>query len=77
MAVSRRFLGANTPGVSMKTSWLSPSVAMPRSGTRVVCTLCETIDTLAPTRALTSVDLPALGAPIMATKAQRWASGGG
>ena len=77
MARSRRFLGANTPGVSTKTSWLSPSLAMPRSGTRVVCTLCETIDTLAPTSALTSVDLPALGAPMMATKPQRWASGVG
>ena len=71
MARSRRRLGSNSPGVSMKTSWLSPSVAMPRTGARVVCTLCETIATLAPTRELTSVDLPALGAPITATKPQR------
>jgi hypothetical protein len=38
---------------------------------RVVCTLCETIDTLAPTSWLTSVDLPALGAPISATNPDR------
>ena len=77
IAVSRRFLGANTPGVSTKMSWLLPSLAMPRTGTRVVCTLCETIDTLAPTSALTSVDLPALGAPMTAMKPQRWSSTGG
>ena len=33
--------------------------------------LVVTIETLAPTRVLTSVDLPALGAPITATKPQR------
>jgi hypothetical protein len=77
IAVSSRFLGANTPGVSTKISWLSPSMAMPRTGTRVVCTLCETIDTLAPTSALTSVDLPAFGAPMTAMKPQRWSSTGG
>src|SRR5690606_32288445 len=38
---------------------------------RVVCTLREVIVTLAPTRALTSVDLPALGAPMMAITPQR------
>ena len=77
IAVSRRFLGANTPGVSTKMSWLAPSLAMPRTGTRVVCTLCETIDTLAPTSALTSVDLPALGAPMTAMKPQRCSAIGG
>ena len=46
-------------------------MAMPRSGMRVVCTLWLTIATLAPTSALTSVDLPALGAPMTATKPQR------
>src|SRR5215469_9240177 len=44
---------------------------MPRSSVRVVCTLCETIATLAPTMELISVDLPTLGAPIRATKPQR------
>src|SRR5262245_30452380 len=74
IAWSKRRRGTNSPGVSMNTSWLAPSVAMPRSGTRVVCTLWETIDTLAPTSALTSVDLPALGAPITAINPQRCAS---
>src|SRR5207244_2025091 len=60
------------PGVSMNTSCASPSMAMPRSSARVVCTLCDTMVTLVPTSALISVDLPALGAPISATKPQRW-----
>ena len=64
------------PGVSMKTSWLRPFMAMPRTGTRVVCTLCETIETLQPTSALTSVDLPAFVAPKMAMKPQRRLSPG-
>ena len=38
---------------------------------RVVCTLWLTIETLVPTSALTSVDLPALGAPMTAMKPQR------
>ena len=63
--------GAKMPGVSMKMSWLAPSMAMPRTGTRVVCALRDTIVTLAPTSALTSVDLPAFGAPTMAMKPQR------
>ncbi len=71
MARSSRRRGAKMPGVSMKTSWLVPSMAMPRTGMRVVCTLWLTIDTLAPTSALTSVDLPALGAPMTAMKPQR------
>src|SRR5690606_13657494 len=50
------------------------SSAMPRTRARVVCTLRETMDTLVPTRALTSVDLPAFGAPMRATKPQRVAS---
>ena len=61
MARSRRRRGWNMPGVSMNTSWLAPSMAMPRTGARVVCTLWLTIETLLPTSALTSVDLPALG----------------
>src|ERR1700746_2523029 len=35
---------------------------------RVVCGFGETIATLRPTRVLTSVDLPALGRPTIATK---------
>src|SRR5947208_13738555 len=44
---------------------------MPRIRARVVCTLRETMVTVEPTSALTSVDLPTLGAPISATKPQR------
>ena len=46
-------------------------MAMPITRMRVVCTLGETMLTLEPTSALTSVDLPALGAPTMATKPAR------
>src|SRR5262249_62356387 len=59
------------PGVSMKMSCAPSIVAMPRSNARVVCTLCDTIATLAPTSALISVDLPTLGAPISAINPQR------
>ena len=74
MARSSRRCGAKMPGVSTKMICAAPSIAMPRTSARVVCTLCVTIETLAPTSALTSVDLPALGAPISATKPQRVAS---
>src|SRR5215472_17565037 len=50
---------------------------MPRISARVVCTLRETMVTLEPTSALTSVDLPTLGAPINATKPQRVADAEG
>src|SRR3981081_4306647 len=59
----------------MKTSWASACVAIPRSNVRVVCTLWETIVTLAPTIALISVDLPTLGAPISAMNPQRRTAG--
>src|SRR6185312_4876533 len=55
-------------------TWASPINAMPRTGPRVVCALCVTIETLAPTSALASVDLPLFGAPIRATNPQRVAS---
>ena len=71
MARSSRRRGAKMPGVSTNTSCAVPSIAMPRTSARVVCTFGLTIVTLAPTSALTSVDLPALGAPIRATKPQR------
>jgi len=70
MARSSRRLGEKIPGVSTKINCDCPSTAMPRIKARVVCTLCETIVTLEPTSALRSVDLPALGAPIRATKPQ-------
>jgi hypothetical protein len=71
MARSSRRFGRKMPGVSTKTIWVSPWVAMPRTMARVVCTLWVTIDTLAPTSWFRSVDLPALGAPISATKPER------
>src|SRR3954470_19823331 len=71
MARSSRRLGAKMPGVSTKMICEWPSMTMPRIRARVVCTLRETMVTLEPTSALTSVDLPTLGAPISATKPQR------
>src|SRR5262245_42336928 len=46
-------------------------MTMPRIKARVVCTLLDTIETLVPTSALMSVDLPTFGTPISATKPQR------
>src|ERR1700716_2619554 len=75
MARSNLRLGRKIPGVSTRMIWALFSITMPRIRARVVCTLRETIVTLEPTSALTSVDLPTLGAPISATKPQRVAAG--
>src|SRR5580704_10962287 len=75
IARSSRRLGRKIPGVSTRMIWALFSITMPRISARVVCTLRETIVTLEPTSALTSVDLPTLGAPISATKPQRVAAG--
>ena len=71
MARSSRRRGEKIPGVSTKMSCAAPSMAMPRTSVRVVCTFGVTIEILAPTSALISVDLPTFGAPISATKPQR------
>ena len=71
MARSSRRFGEKMPGVSTRMICALSSMTMPRISARVVCTLRETIVTLEPTSALTSVDLPTLGAPISATKPQR------
>ena len=71
MARSSLRFGEKMPGVSTRMIWALSSITMPRISARVVCTLRETIVTLEPTSALTSVDLPTLGAPISATKPQR------
>src|SRR5690242_1073453 len=71
MARSSRRRGVKIPGVSTNTSCDCPSIAMPRTSVRVVCTFGLTIVTLVPTSALTRVDLPTFGAPIRATKAER------
>src|ERR1700678_17396 len=76
MARSSRRFGRKIPGVSTRMICASFSITMPRISARVVCTLRETMVTLEPTSALTSVDLPTLGAPISATKPQRVATGG-
>src|SRR4051812_26196487 len=47
-------------------------MAMPMMRVRVVCALGLTIATFWPTSALTSVDLPAFGAPTIAMRPQRW-----
>src|SRR6266436_5887270 len=73
---SRRF-GEKIPGVSTRMICALFSITMPRIRARVVCTLRETIVTLEPTSALTSVDLPTFGAPISATKPQLVAAGAG
>jgi hypothetical protein len=44
---------------------------MPKMRVRVVWTFWLTIETLAPTSALTSVDFPAFGRPITLTKPHR------
>src|SRR5580693_5868946 len=75
MARSSRRFGKNIPGVSTRMICALFSITMPRISARVVCTLRETMVTLEPTSALTSVDLPTLGAPISATKPQRVATG--
>src|SRR5258708_25072348 len=71
MARWSRRRGAKMPGVSTKISWAAPSIAIPRMLARVVCTLGVTMVTLLPTIALTRVDFPTFGAPMMATKPQR------
>src|ERR1035437_8827840 len=75
MARSNLRLGRKIPGVSTRMICALFSITMPRISARVVCTLRETIVTLEPTRGLTRVDLPTLGAPISATKPQRVAAG--
>src|SRR5580692_7043013 len=77
MARSSRRFGEKIPGVSTRMIWALFSITMPRIKARVVCTLRETMVTLEPTSALASVDLPAFGAPISATKPQRVASPAG
>src|SRR3979409_1467515 len=75
MARSSLRLGKKIPGVSTRMICALFSIAMPRISARVVWTLRETIVTFEPTSALTSVDLPTLGAPISATKPHRVVAG--
>ena len=59
--------GAQEAGVSMRISGPDCHQARSQTRARVVCTL-GAIETFSPTSALTSVDFPALGAPMTATK---------
>ena len=71
IASSKRRFGLKMPGVSTKMIWLAPEMTIARNLERVVWTLCDTIEILVPASALTSVDLPAFGAPMIAQKPQR------
>jgi hypothetical protein len=75
IARSSRRRGWKMPGVSTSTIWLPPRITTARMRKRVVCGLGETIVTLVPASALTSVDLPAFGAPTTATSPQRVGGG--
>src|ERR1043165_8146020 len=55
------------PGVSRNAIWPRSSLRMPTMRLRVVCGLAETMETLRPRMRFSSVDLPALGRPTMAT----------
>ena len=62
------------PGVSTKTNCEAPRVRMPVMRCRVVCALLDVMLIFCPTRALSSVDLPTLGRPTMATRPHRCGS---
>ncbi len=66
IALSNLRDGLKTPGVSIKTSCALPTILIARNRVRVVCTLCETIDTLRPIIWFIKVDLPAFVGPIIA-----------
>src|SRR5271170_1665434 len=53
---SRRFGLTKMPGVSTNTSCAGPSSAIASTRVRVVCTLGVTIETLEPTRLLSTVE---------------------
>src|SRR5436305_8074932 len=59
------------PGVSRKTICASGVVTTPWIDVRVVCGLSATIATFCPTRAFSSVDLPAFGRPMIETNPDR------
>src|SRR5205085_4274102 len=69
--------GLWTPGVSTSTicaagtPFFARRFMMPRMRLRVVCGLCVTMAIFSPTSAFSSVDLPALGRPMMETKPER------
>src|SRR5579864_6153671 len=62
------------PGVSIKTICAPGRLTIPRIRFRVVWGTAVTMETLAPTRALTRVLFPAFGRPTMATNPDLWES---
>src|SRR5690554_4870339 len=60
-----------SPGVSTYTTWRSSSVLIPRIWCRVVCGLREVMLSFCPRIRFSSVDLPTLGRPTIATYPQR------
>ncbi len=63
-----RVRGLCSPGVSTRTSCDAGVVTIPRIVCRVVCGFEEVMATFCPTRALVSVDFPALGRPTRQAK---------
>ena len=59
--------GRRMPGVSSRMHWKPGPEWTPMMRCRVVCALGVTIDSFWPRMALSSVLLPALGLPMMAT----------
>src|SRR5271157_5662628 len=76
-------MGLLTPGVSTSTICpagrlpLRSTLTMPWMRLRVVCGLRVTMASFSPTSAFSSVDLPALGRPMMETNPERNAMSGG
>ena len=68
-------VGRKMPGVSTRSTCDSARIRMPRTRNRVVWAFGETIESFAPVSRFISVDLPAFGAPTIATKPHR--AGGG
>src|SRR3989338_5815199 len=60
------------PGVSRKQAWNSGPSSMPRMRCRVVCGLCDTIDSLNLSSEFSRADLPTLGRPASATNPALW-----
>src|SRR6185369_14062785 len=58
----------------MNTAWSAPRFSTPSTRWRVVCGLSVTMLIFSPISALSSVDLPTFGRPMIATKRQRLVS---
>ena len=63
-----RVFGLCSPGVSVNTYCVSPFVRIPVMRLRVVCGLRDTMATFSPSSALSNVDLPTFGLPMIDMK---------